>query len=789
MEGSERGSVESFGRWLGRLGQEDLAGLLGKRPEAMAEPEPLTIGEVAERLYWPHGVFTALAACELRSVQVAEVLAALGEGTPRADAQALLGATLEDFDGAVAGLVLRGLAWPDGDLLHLVEPLRDWPLGNGPLGLGPPAAVLLPHLRADVLRRVTRELGVEPVGRRKAELLDAAIQGLRDAERVRHVAAAAPQRVRRLLERAARDGFVDDFRNVYMGGADGPQEWALARGLLVQADWLAPVMPAEVALALRGPSYRPPFTPAAPVAATVAAPEDVTAAEFAAASARALEETASVVRLCASEPPTRLKSGGVGVRELRRTAKRTGCAEDAARLWLEVAVADGLLGWCDGALVPTGERDEQRTPGMRLASMLRSWKQMTRLPLLDDPEATRGAPLDPRADDPAAPVLRVAVLESLAGLPESRGVTGPEELVAMVTWRRPLLFEDAELAPPYVTAVWREAERLGVIANGVLTSTGRALLDADGALSLDEVAADVLDSACAKPLLQGDLTAVVPGPPAPWLAELLDLVAARESRGTASVWRFGPGSVRRAFDAGLTAERLKTDLRAAAGTDLPQPLAYLIDDVARRHGEVAVTPLACAISCSRPALLTEILAHRGLRRLGLRELAPTVLASAEPVNETLEALRQAGYFPIGPDGGGSLVIERAPARQRRRKRPDADVPRSSVPSRRTTPLELAARLHETPVVPRTETDGVEARVADLAPQLSASELRVLAHAVETGTAVCIDYVNGEGNPSTRVIEKICLDAPFLTAWCRLRDDERVFLGSRVQAVTPAFLAE
>lgn len=75
----------------------------------------------------------------------------------------------------------------------------------------------------------------------------------------------------------------------------------------------------------------------------------------------------------------------------------------------------------------------------------------------------------------------------------------------------------------------------------------------------------------------------------------------------------------------------------------------------------------------------------------------------------------------------------------------------------------------------------------LAPHLPVSERRMLVHAVRTGTAVGIDYVNGEGNPTVRVIEKACLDAPFLTAWCRLRDDERVFHIGRVQAVTPAVL--
>ena len=31
----------------------------------------------------------------------------------------------------------------------LAPPLQDWPIGNGPLGLGPPAGALLPHAHRD----------------------------------------------------------------------------------------------------------------------------------------------------------------------------------------------------------------------------------------------------------------------------------------------------------------------------------------------------------------------------------------------------------------------------------------------------------------------------------------------------------------------------------------------------------------------------------------------------------------------------------------------------------------
>ncbi|OKJ16850.1 hypothetical protein AMK19_01450 [Kitasatospora sp. CB01950] len=63
---------------------------------------------------------------------------------------------------------------------------------------------------------------------------------------------------------------------------------------------------------------------------------------------------------------------------------------------------------------------------------------------------------------------------------------------------------------------------------------------------------------------------------------LLDSAADRETAGTASVWRFSPGSVRRALDAGLTPDAITADLTGVAVEPFPQPLSYLIQDTARR---------------------------------------------------------------------------------------------------------------------------------------------------------------------------------------------------------------
>jgi predicted DNA-binding transcriptional regulator YafY len=49
----------------------------------------------------------------------------------------------------------------------------------------------------------------------------------------------------------------------------------------------------------------------------------------------------------------------------------------------------------------------------------------------------------------------------------------------------------------------------------------------------------------------------------------------------------------------------------------------------------------------------------------------------------------------------------------------------------------------------------------------------------------VDYTTAAGTPSRRVIEPAELDRHLLTAWCHLRDEERVFALDRIDGVWPA----
>ncbi|MYV72115.1 DNA-binding protein, partial [Streptomyces sp. SID2131] len=157
--------------------------------------------------------------------------------------------------------------------------------------------------------------------------------------------------------------------------------------------------------------------------------------------------------------------------------------------------------------------------------------------------------------------------------------------------------------------------------------------------------APLLPEAVDHVLLQADLTAVAPGPLRRPLADALAVLADVESKGGATVYRFTPGSVRRALDSGLAASDLHAFLAAHSRTPVPQPLAYLVDDVARRHGHLRVGAASAYVRCDDDTVLGEILADRRSAALGLRRLAPTVLAAQADPASLLDGLRAMGYAP------------------------------------------------------------------------------------------------------------------------------------------------
>lgn len=287
-------------------------------------------------------------------------------------------------------------------------------------------------------------------------------------------------------------------------------------------------------------------------------------------------------------------------------------------------------------------------------------------------------------------------------------------------------------------------------------------------------------------LLQADLTAVAPGPLRRPLADVLSVLADVESKGGATVYRFTPGSVRRALDAGRSASDLHAFLAEHSRTPVPQPLTYLIDDVARRHGHLRVGAASAYVRCDDDAMLNEILADKRAAGLRLRRLAPTVLAAQADPAALLDGLRAMGFAPAAESAEGDVLITRAHAHRTPPRTAPEPVP-DGPPVPDTILLGAAIRAIRAgdlaATAPRKPTEDAAPLAPGELPRTSSAEtLATMQAAVLTGEALWIGYVNAEGTASQRVIAPVRVEGGFVTAYDHTADEVRTYPLHRITGV-------
>ncbi|MEV6827751.1 helicase-associated domain-containing protein [Amycolatopsis sp. NPDC051102] len=626
---------ELLGRLAG-LDEHALAKILAHRPDVLEDPWPRRLDVVAARLASAGSLDAALLALPtpllqvLRAVQLCHALGR--QPAPLGEVAGLLGT------GSVVSLVdelaERALLWRDEDGVVLPELLQRTSFAAE--GLGRPVADLLEELGAARLAKLSRNLGL-PDTERKAQLLAGLVHFLRDGDRVRELFATAPAESRKLLLDMA--GGVPEVQGLATTG------WAFDHGFLVSTYYGTIAMPIEVSLALRGPGHQLPFTPAEPEYDVTHTGADAAESASSTAALRLLDRVSAILDLAAAEPLPLLKDGTIGTRLIKKLAKDTGATPAEIALAIDLAAQAGLL----LADEPPAPRRGQKAPPPTLATdpdLARPEPALLYRLLL----ATWWEPAPPEFEVDVEALVRRLLVRLLARLAPGDAITDLGALTELARWHAPTL--PAEDFADDVRIALEQGELLGVFAHGAVTAAGRALLEPD---KLVEVTGELVSRARTTALFGTDLTAIVPGSPDARLAALLDRVADREAQGTATSWRFSPASVRRAFDQGSAAAELLEDLRSIAAGDLPQPLVYLVNDVARRHGEAQVLDVASVV-VGEPAVLAELAAHRKLAKLGLRAVAPTVLTSTVDALGTLEALREAGYAPTRHTADGSIVL-------------------------------------------------------------------------------------------------------------------------------------
>jgi hypothetical protein len=666
-------------------GPESLASLLALRPDVLGPPPPRSLSELSARLAHPVSLSLALSRLPKPALEVAEALAALDTRADRTSLEHLLGLDQPDVEASTRTALTReldrlsayGLLTADTVML---EPtlLEAWAT---PLNLHLSLPAFVPTLTVTKLIEVLATWHQpRPEPPRKAPIVAAVLATLTDGDRVRAVIADAPDGLPEHLQAAASGRRYPPLYgySFYSGGTrptgrDHPLAWALDRLLLVPSPDGGLVMPREVALAVRGPGWHAPFTPEPPTGSWVPVPEREIQAAGATAAAQSLQLVADVLWQIDAKPLALRKDGDVGSREIRRLAKLVSVVPEqvrwvlalthhvglltltsqlqlsqAGRLWLELSPAPRLAalaeGWWSLADLPTYVEDLAWGPGYQLSAQ--PLRQVLLRTLADHPGA---APADPS-------VLLDAVLWAAPVL-LGGGLSGPDDDADPGDLDDPYEDETASLDPAEpVSSVLTEAEYLGVVAAGALSAAGRALLDGSGPDAVAAAFEATLGPAQEDVVLQADLTATVLGQPSGRLTTVLDRMAERESRSAATIWRFSAASVRRALDAGHTGEEVLTDLVDLARGEIPQALAYLVQDVARQHGRLRAGSALTYLRCADEPLLAEVAVDRRLRRQNLRLLAPTVLISSAALPDLLVALRAAGYSPVEESPDGATVL-------------------------------------------------------------------------------------------------------------------------------------
>lgn len=697
---------------------EDLVTLLVARPD-LARPAPADLTTLAARSVSRASTRRAIDGLDLAHLHVLEATAIAPAPLVTSDIAAVLGTTDEArVDGILTDLWRLALVWRSTSGLQPTRTVVDT-LGPHPAGLGPAWADLVHNRTAPT-----------------------------DPDVIRDLVESAPPAARAVLDRLTAGPPVIVVPETVAGSTAvvAGITWLRGAGLLHPTDPDHLALPREIGLALRGGHIRADAQLEAPsLDGAVLSTSEVDAAAGAAAS-ELLPLVDDLLSRWGPAPPRVLRGGGLSVRDLRSVARHLDVDRAQAAFVVELALAAELVaddGELEPVWAPTTRYDEWRSlPGAdQWAILADAWRGSTRASHLVGTTSDTGVvnALGEGPEWPAIRSLRHSVIEVLAEA--GTGVALPPTVVTnALVWHRPRrLPGDVDAV---VTALLTEARQLGVVARGALSSAGRALLNGGNPSALAAAMRPHVPAPVDRIVLQADLTAIAPGPLAGSLAEFMRLIAVVESRGGATVHRFTPESVRRILDAGWSADKVLTRLAEVSMTPVPQPLDYLVHDVARRHGRLQIGTAGCYIRSDDEATLAALIVHRDLELLRLRQIAPTVLVSPVTPSMARGVLQDNGFVPVLESATGDIVISRPTPRRAQRagrqptltSRVDAEVARALVPELRDGEADAARRRDD-------EARSGRPRLPSTDPTTS---LAILREALAEGQAVWLGYANRTG---------------------------------------------
>ena len=728
--------MRSFSDYLRSVDDAALLDLFTARPD-LVTPVPPDIASLAVRACSAPSLARAIDSLNQWQFQVLEATASLNEPFFEKSVVTL---TDKEAKGALEHLVRIGLVYPSDDGMRLPTQLRDV-IGTEPAGLGPASMAKL----------------------KLSELDDAPA----DAKKV----------LERLIWGPPR-GSVGDIKNPGPGVT-----WLLENKFLVPLDQRTVILPREVAIALRGGKvHKERFIKQPSLSGAKRDERQINLAAIANVST-VLRWVEELLNFWADEPADALRAGGLGVRDLKIISTHLGVDESCTAFVTELAYLASLISIdADDRILPSNKFDIwlMQTPADRWQMLASQWLITSRVSgLVGRVEAKNVAALGPELDRVNAARVRALTLELLR---ENQGIA-PEwnSFKEVLSWRAPVR-RNSSLQEELAEWTLREAEWLGITGQGALSKFGAQFLDGDDLSSINEDLPKTVDHI----LIQSDNTAIAPGPLEHEISQALAMMAEIESRGGATVYRFTESTIRRALDHGKTGDEIKTFLIKTSKTPMPQPLEYLIADVAKKHGKLRVGNTCSFIRCEDTALISQIMNDKKLEILALRRIAPEVVICDMDATDAMRVLRECGYLPAGESANGMILTGPRSNRALTKPRPPRVIGEVEIPDTESLKTAIRAlRTGEKSTYRQTRLRQVANEALGQLPRTTANEtMDILNQFIIDEKTLSIGYADNNGGVTHRIIDPIRISAGALIARDHATGEVQSFRIPRITGVAP-----
>jgi hypothetical protein len=559
--------------------------------------------------------------------------------------------------------------------------------------------------------------------------------------------------------------------------------WLLEKKFLVPLDQRTVILPREVAIALRGGKiHKERFIKQPSLSGAKRIEQQVNLAAIANVST-VLRWVEELLNFWADEPADALRAGGLGVRDLKIIATHLGVDESCTAFVTELAYLASLISIdADDRILPSNKFDIwlMQTPADRWQMLASQWLITSRVSgLVGRVEAKNVAALGPELDRVNAARVRALTLELLR---ENQGIA-PEwnSFKEVLSWRAPVR-RNSSLQDELAEWTLREAEWLGITGQGALSKFGAEFLAGDDLSSINEDLPKTVDHI----LIQSDNTAIAPGPLEHEISQALAMMAEIESRGGATVYRFTESTIRRALDHGKTGDEIKTFLVKTSKTPMPQPLEYLIADVAKKHGKLRVGNTSSFIRCEDTALISQIMNDKKLEILALRRIAPEVVICDMDATDAMRVLRECGYLPAGESANGMILTGPRSNRALTKPRPPRVIGEVEIPDTETLKTAIRAlRTGEKSTYRQTRLRQVASEALGQLPRTTANEtMEILNQFIIDEKTLSIGYADNNGGVTHRIIDPIRISAGALIARDHATGEVQSFRIPRITGVAP-----